>query len=250
MRILAALFAAAFLLPAQPPAFETASVKPLEGNFRRSIQVGPASVTARNSLRGLIAWAWHIPRLQFSGPDWLDDVSLEVNARAAAPADTDQLRLMLRTLLCERLGVKVHEEKREMSVYLLVLAKNGPRLHDATDKDRTKLVETTTTGEPVFAGGRGMMTAERVTMADLANQISEPLGKPVLDRTGLKARYDVILDPTAYSEVSDDGNSRRIDPMSMILTAIPQQLGVKVEGGREAVPFWVVDAANKTPLEQ
>ena len=92
------------------------------------------------------------------------------------------------------------------------------------------------------------MVADHVSMADLAEQLSEPLQRPVIDRTGLTSRYDIRLDPAAYMTPPEgDGPQERIDPISMILTAIPQPLGLKVETGKDAVPFWIVDAANRAP---
>ena len=114
-----------------------------------------------------------MPRFQVIGPAWLDDARFDIAAKAAWPADDDQLRLILRTLLADRFGMTVHKEKREMQVYALTVAKSGPKFH-----------ETTTEGLPEFTnGGKGSLVANRVTMSELAEKISEPLNRPVIDAT-------------------------------------------------------------------
>jgi len=46
-------------------------------------------------------------------------------------------------------------------------------------------------------GGRGKFTgmAQRITMAQAVDMLSQaPLGRPVVDETGLKGRYDITID--------------------------------------------------------
>lgn len=250
MRTLALLATIASALAAQP-AFEVASLKPSLSDGRQEIIVNPGGVTVRNmSLRAIIRWAWEAPRLQLSAPSWTADERFEIIAKVPSPVAPQELRLMMRELLTQRLGVKLHEEKRELSVYFLTVAKNGPRLHEATPKDQTKFQETTEAGDPRFGRNKVLMVADRVRMSDLAEELSDPLQRPVVDRTGLTARYNLILDPTAYMVSQESGEpTTRVDPMSMILTALPAQLGLKVESGKDTVRYWVVDAANKTPSD-
>lgn len=232
-------------------AFEVASVKPSGAPAPGSISINPGTLTMRNmSLQRLIGWAWEIPRAQMSGPDWFADTRLDITAKASDAASEAEMRLMMRTLLSERLGVRIHEERRTLNVYYLTLAKNGPRLHQPTTTDPTQLAESTGEGMPVFGKSRGLMTAEHVSMADIAEQLSEPLGAPMIDRTGLKSRYDVRLDPTGYMVAPEGkGPAGQIDPISMIMTAIPAQLGLKIESGKDTVRFVVVDAADKIPAD-
>ena len=233
------------------PAFEVASVKVNTTPGPDSVNVSPGTLTMHNmSLRRCIVWAWEAPRRQLSGPDWMSDVHLDISAKAAGDVPVSDLRLILRTLLAERMGVRIHEEKREMSVYFLTVAKNGPRLHTATAKDQSQFSESIGDGESHFGGDRAIMVANHVSMSDIAQELSDPLQTPVVDRTGLKGRYDIRLDPTAYMVPAEGGGQgTHIDATSVILTAIPQQLGLKVESGKDIVTVWVVDTASKTPAE-
>ena len=118
MRITApvlALFACSFLARPQAPnagidpAFEAASVRLDFANQNpEPIQSTPGSLTIRGqSLQACIQWAYRMPRVQISGPGWLNDVRLDILAKAADPADEARLRMMLRTLLADRMGLEV-----------------------------------------------------------------------------------------------------------------------------------------------
>ncbi len=110
------------------PTFEVASVRlaATEGSVGPPIRTSPDSLNIHGvSLRDCIQMAYRIPPTQVTAPDWLNDVRLDIVAKAGATVEEQQLYLMLRMLLAERLGVKVHIEKKEMQVYTLMLAKAG-----------------------------------------------------------------------------------------------------------------------------
>ena len=230
---------------AQAPAFDAASIRssPHAGtdlneshDGRELIRVTPGMVTFQGaSLRICIQWAYGMPPFQIQGPDWLKDVGFDIVAKSAGPADENQLRLMFRALLAQRFGLKTHTEQKEMQVYELTLAKGGPKFH-----------ESTTEGAPLFSGNGGRLVAERVTMQDLAEKISEPLGRPVIDATGLKGHYDIHLDATAYANSAGNG---QMDVMALLFNALQQQLGVKLESRKDTPEILVVDSVEKTPTE-
>lgn len=228
------------------PAFDAASIKPAAGNMRPEVRTSPGSLTIRNqTLLFLIQWAYDTPPFQISGPDWLRDSRFDVIAKAEGGGDDAQLRLMLRTLLADRFAVKVHPERKEMQVYAVTLARGGPKFQESTDE-----------GPPVFdRGGPTTLTAHRVTMKDLAIQISDPLNRPVIDETGLKGRYDIKIDVSAYMQGVTGGSEGRgggegqIDVMSVLFTALQQQLGVRLESKKENVDILVIDHAEKAPTD-
>jgi len=242
----AALFAC-FACLAQgtaPLKFDVASIKPAVGGMRPEVQTSPGSLTIRNqSLLYLIQWAYDTPPFQISGPDWLNDNRFDVLAKAEGGRDDAKLRLMLQALLAERFGLKAHPDQKEMQVYGLTLAKSGPKFQESTDE-----------GPPVFdRGGPTTLTAHRVTMKDLAIQISDPLKRPVIDETGLKGRYEIKIDVSAYMQGATGGGDGRgegqIDVMSVLFTALQQQLGVKLDSKKESVNILVIDHAEKVPTE-
>ncbi len=225
--------------PVSPPAFDTASIRlssPESVNVPgRRLQTTPNSLTTRGlTLRGCILEAYRMGLYQLIGPDWLNDVQLDIVAKTAEPVKDQQLYLMLRTLLSERMGVRAHVEQRKMPVYVLTLAKGGP-----------KFSESTTEGPVVMARDKDARLIQRISIADLAGQFSKMLGRPVVDSTGLKGRYDVRLDMASVASVNQKD---QMDAASAAIKLL-QGLGLKVEDGKEMVDVLVVDHAEKTPTE-
>ena len=177
---------------------------------------------------------------QVTGPDWLNDVRLDIMAKASGPVDEKALFLMLRTLLAERLGLKAHVERKETPVYALTLAKGG-----------AKFSESTTQGPPVFGKGKNGPNMQRVSMSDLALALSQGFGRPFVDATGLKGRYDIHIDMTPYMTApTADGNpGTPMDAVSILVTALQETLGLKVESRKDGVDILIVDHAERTPTE-
>ncbi len=241
MKIIAAVLIFCSICLAQvSPAFDAASIHPSEGTARSEIQTSPGSVTIRNqNLLFLVQWAYDTPPFQINGPDWLKDTRYDVIAKSDGGGDDGQLRLMLQKLLADRFGLKAHTEQKEMQIYALTLAKGGPKFQESTDE-----------GPPVFdqkSVRPGVLTAHRVTMKALAAEISNPLNRPVIDETGLKGRYEIRIDATAY--LQQGGGEGQIDVMSVLFNALQQQLGVKLESKKENVDILVIDHVEKTPTE-
>ena len=92
----------------------------------------------------------------------------------------------------------------------------------------------------------GHAAAYRVTMKDLAAQISEPLRRPVIEETGLKGRYEIRIDVSAYMQapagVGEGHREREIDVMSVLFPALQQQLGVKRRPGTD---YFATPATSK-----
>jgi len=99
------------------PAFEAASVRLSDPNsvgaLGPRIQTSPGLLTARGVILGAcITLAYQMQPNQIIGPDWLGNVRLDIVAKAATPVGDQELYLMLRTLLAERMGVRTHVERR------------------------------------------------------------------------------------------------------------------------------------------
>ena len=87
-------------------------------------------------------------------------------------------------------------------------------------------------------------------MAEVANKISELLDRIVIDKTGLTGRYDFRLDLTPYMTPDADGkNGTKADIMSILFAGFNDQLGLKLEAGRETVDLLIVDSIDQTPTE-
>jgi uncharacterized protein (TIGR03435 family) len=226
----------AFGQSAAPLAFEVASVKPAppptEGRMMVRMGGDPGRVSYSNvSLRDLIRNAYGVKEYQISAPDWMGSARFDLNAKLPEGATRDQVPQMLQALLVERFKMTVHRETKELPMYALVVAKNGPKLKEsAVDPNATagggvaggagganrSMVDgpggppKITIGKdgmpqlpPGMAGrgmmlmnGRGHVAVAAQPVSALADFLSRQMDRPVVDMTGLKGNYDFTLDYT------------------------------------------------------
>jgi uncharacterized protein (TIGR03435 family) len=226
MRLPFLLMAGTMALGQSPPAFEVASIKPVEGfpNARFNVS-GPRVTMSGFALEGLVMDAYKVEPWQLSGgPAWRDTDPFDILAKV--PGDSapnpEQIRRMLQTLLEDRFKLKVHREMKEGPVYALVVNKKGPKLKPSISAHSS-----------FSAGGPRrtvQLTFQKQTMEYLALQLSHSggLGRPVLDKTGLSGVWDLTLtfaggNPLPDSNVPD------------IFTAVQEQLGLKLESQKALV---------------
>jgi uncharacterized protein (TIGR03435 family) len=226
----------------QPPAsFDVASVRASVGRARESIQVSPDSVTMRNvSLKSSLRWAYHVMDFQVQGPEWMGSDRFDIVAKSAGPADEAQLQAMMQELLADRFKVELHRQTREVQAYLLEVGKNGP-----------KFQESQTEGESDIQAGKERMTVvtvQRAPMSQLIDMLSRVLQAPVVDMTGLKGRYDITIDIAKYLPDLQPATGPP-DIVSVLMTGLQQELGLKVESKKTPLEFLIVDHVEKTPAE-
>lgn len=242
--IVACLSAAlAVSLAAQaPPAFEVASIRPnTSGDPRSGTRNLPGGrVTITNlPLRNMIRTAYGANDLEVSGgPDWVDGDRWDVVATAAPGSPIDApWQAMLKTLLIERFKLQAHLEPRERPIYRLVLARAdkrlGPGMHVSGCKsDDLACGSTSATTNGIRSG---TMKGVGRTTADVATALSRYAERRVFDATGLAdARYD--FDLTWSEDVS-------------IFTAVPEQLGMKLEPASGRIDVLFIDRVEKPAPE-
>jgi uncharacterized protein (TIGR03435 family) len=262
-----------------PLAFEVASVKPGKGMSGGMIRIGmsggpgsadPGTITVENyPLRQLIQRAYNVKPYQLNGPDWLGDTYFDIVAKVPAGTTADQVLEMWRTLLAERFHLKVHRESKELPVYALVVNKGGPKMEEAPPDDAVPAPSMSGSGRgaPVPTGGGGgsaavsfgragfnpggagmsTMRSDHMPMSNLADSLSRNVDRPVIDETGLKGRYKVSLQ-WSRDELTP-GAGADGSPAPNIFHALQDQLGLKLEPKKAPVEFVVVDAVEKTPVE-
>jgi uncharacterized protein (TIGR03435 family) len=244
-----ALLTLANLANAQRPsfdAFEVATIKPtpLDWTGGRIIRMtSPQRLEALNySIRDLIAAAFSLtPRAVIGGPAWLDSEHYDIQAITAADIEpnVDERMRMIRQLLADRLHLTFHREEREFPVYVLSVARNGPKLKESASPPTAApdLVNHLSRTDGVS------LPARNATMAQFAAMMQRSIfDRPVVDRTALTARYDFDLewnpDETQFSgALKEITNS----PKPGFLTALQEQLGLRLESTKGPVLAMVID---------
>jgi uncharacterized protein (TIGR03435 family) len=223
-----------------PPAFEVASIKlalpPTRGreSVRTSVSVGGLNYT-NVSLSDLIGKAYGLQRPQISGPAWLDTERFDIVARIPAGVHRDQVPRMLQTLLADRFHLQSHIEEKQLPIYVLVAAKNGPKLQKAKSASG-------------LGGALGNLRAHAngaVSMSQLADYLSLRLGRPVRDQTTLEGAYVIVLDWTPDPTTSQPD----APPGPSIFTALQEQLGLRLAPEKGPVEVLVIDHVERVPTE-
>ena len=241
---LGAAVLAVFALYAQSahPAFEVASVRPVDPNRpdAHAIEPYPGGLRLRSlNTIGLLMWAYQIPEAnQISGgPEWVFSQDFDVTATTAAPASTEELRAMLQTLLAERFKLVVHREQKIVPLYSLVVGKNGLKIHEVDQAPQS--------GARVGFGD-GVVTYKMVNripelVAMLPTFLEE---RPVQDKTGLTGVYDitlnVALEPEQMKQPKPGHVFRGFGYSPGIFDAL-EKLGLKLEASKGPVDFFVID---------
>ena len=287
----------------KPRQFEVVSVKPTlspsdagREAARRAPPGGPVQMpqlffgvrtfpggrlSAVTSLRGLILRAYGVKDYQVqAGPSWMASDYFAIEARAAGDATDGEFNEMLKAVLADRFGLRVHEETRQGKVYALTLArsdrrfgsglkqtsaeclqqmedrKKNPPPQPATPAPRGQVLTWSPT-DPAECGNYRIMGSSGSTtvafsgqpMSALIDHISGEVAAPVVDRTALEGMYDVLVEYESrrYSVAARAGldpNSTE-SPKLPLPNALERQLGLKLESTTGDIPTVVVDAAEK-----
>jgi uncharacterized protein (TIGR03435 family) len=209
---------------AQSPAFEVASIKPSRSlGGVSSMHPTRGRITMENvSLKKVILAAYGIPDdrdYAISGPGWLGTERFDIDATFPADTAAQQMRLMMQTLLADRFRLALHGETRQLPVYALVVAKNGPKIH---------AVEA---GQLRTSGGAGKLEATKITMVKLADMLGRLAGLPVQDSTGLQGVFDFTLEwsPDEALKMTPADESAKGTGAPSVFTAIQEQLGLRLD---------------------
>jgi uncharacterized protein (TIGR03435 family) len=140
---------------------------------------------------------------------------------------------MMQAVLVDRYQLKAHRETHEMPVYELVVADHGLKIAEKDNFDG-------------HSGGSFVMPRDwrsYGTMEDLASKLAGPLGGTVIDKTGQETRrflYEL--------KWTSDGRIGRAGGSPSIVTALEQQLGLKLVPATESVEVLVIDQIEKPTM--
>jgi uncharacterized protein (TIGR03435 family) len=236
-----------------PLTFEVASVKATPPGTTGGVirqQPGNQTYHAENvPLRLIMTVAYQVTDRQISGgPSWMTADRFNIEAKAARPRTPEELHVMLAHLIEERFHLKLRREARQETVWALVVDKGGSKMavHDPEDLDRPPM------GGQMVRGSDGTicpgLAGHNVTMNYFAFFLSRGLDRGVIDKTGLPARYDVNLQymPDGVRLGGPDGAGPAISPdCADLFSALPKQLGLRLESAKGPVEYLVVEHAEK-----
>lgn len=266
-------------VPEATERFEVATVKPNKDPVPGLVPQGafvarPGDFrVTQATLQELITFAYELYAFEiFGGPGWATsdrfDIAAKMEASATGPANQlPRQRRMLRTLLAERFKLMAHEERRDMPAYAMVLTrpdrKLGARLRPFAGEcsedpakvslpDFTGLLPTTNPGQAQLCMsliGVGRISARGMVLSDLTTMLSRlpAVRRRVTDRTGLSGTfdYDVEWTPTVAPTGVVVPTDQPSNPGPSIFVALQEQLGLKLEPGKEVVPVLVIDSVNQ-----
>jgi bla regulator protein BlaR1 len=230
------------------PGFESVSIKPNKSgsNTVRDMHINGRYTGTNVTLQMLIRDAYEVQNDQISrGPSWLTSEKYDIAAKYDLRNNVEW-KLMLQALLADRFKLALHRETRELPIYALVIAKNGPRLQEAKPGDTYPKGFKDPNGRPEGGGlirmERGQLTVQGVPVASLAWWLSGQLGRLTLDKTGLMGNYDFTL---KWAEDDQRTNNTSLLESSGIFTAVQEQLGLKLEPQKAPIEVLVIDRVEK-----
>lgn len=280
----AAAFAAFFIARAQDrtsaqspskarPEFEVTSIKeckPADRPPPSTSTPGRLSLSCRPLWR-LIAEAYEtfaagkvdplnllVPMPLEGTPEWANSARYTIDAKAEGPQSGAMMRgPMMQALLEDRFQVKVHRETREVSGYLMTVAKGGLKAKPTEEgscnrvdpTDLTQSLKAMPCNMPrMIRNGPLVVYDVRGISLDVFSRMLHPDGRSVIDRTGLTGPFDIHLEWEAdapNSSVPDSGEDSDPSPHASLTVATREQLGLQLAPGKGRRELLVIDRVKR-----
>lgn len=249
--------------PADSPRYDVVSIKrhaQVEaGGSSQSLPDG-TQVLINQPIRSILSGAAPVPVRDVVGyPSWVATERYDITLKPPAGSTPAERAQMRRTMFAERMKLVAHVEEREQTTFALVLARSdgrlGPDLKPAAidcsprppgspprpqeaPPDPDKPVDYAARCGGSFGSGsmRGTMTLDNLVVS-----FSGEAGGFVNNRTGLKGSYTFTL---RYSPRGSPPSSDPADPPGFI-TALQEQLGLKLQPEKTMVPVLVIDSIER-----
>jgi uncharacterized protein (TIGR03435 family) len=203
------------------------------------------------TLETVIQTAYHVQGAQISGPhDFLNKAKFDIEAKldpsfVAAmqqqPSGDKNFddQAILKSILTDRFKLVTRDEVQTLPAYELVTAEGGPKLKSSPGNTihMMKL-------------GNGELSSSGAPLELLTEQLSARLGIPVVDKTGLKGKYAFNLhwtpDASEEEHLRQSGEPVAPNPPTdsnapTLMTALEEQLGLKLESHNEPVHMLVIE---------
>jgi uncharacterized protein (TIGR03435 family) len=230
---------------------------PNEGTFLAT----DVTVEALVSMAYGIQHSWLIQ----GAPSWLNSEKFDIQAKANRAVNNELAKLsrdqgspvkrrMLQALLADRFKLTTHRETKDLAVYALVIAKNGPKLQEAKPGTYPE--------DGMGHAGRilmdpGQLKGQGISIDVLAELLSYQLGCSVLDQTSLKGNYDftlklardeseaVMLEPSKGCSPGAGSAPPLDSSRPSLVTAIQEQLGLRLDAQKSPLEVLVIDHVER-----
>ncbi len=273
--------------------------KVMSGQQRVGMKMDAGRVDIENwSILELLNAAYKVSPTRLTGPGWpgafnpLTASRFDIHATFPPGATKDDVPEMLQSLLAERWKLALHHEQKEQQVLALIVGKDGPKLEPSPAEAPADAANNTNRPDPIQVSGdpqKGMtirgagqagamklsltpdgmihMTAERLTMTQLADSLVQFVGRPVVDQTGLTGNYQVAFElsqadvlaaaraagmqiPSAPGAGGAGPATAAADPSGGTSAyQSVEKMGLKLEQRKASVDYTVIDRLEKAPTE-
>ena len=244
-----------------PLAFDVISVKPSQpgspGVGIQPMSSGQGYRVGGVPVRLMIKLMYKITDSQIvGGPKWMDTDQWDIEAKAEHASTLDQLHEMFQSMLADRFQLKFHQEKREISAYVLSVDKSGSKLKQNDGPDTFEI--------PIRGAGRAVVGPGGITLKILGVRapmvyftwwLSQQLSDvPVVDQTGLDRFYDFTLEyqrelPPGFAERAGEATAPAgadgVPAGAPLDVALREQLGLKLEKRKAQADVFVIDRLEK-----
>jgi uncharacterized protein (TIGR03435 family) len=241
--------------------FDVATIRlapPPDANFHVAVSSPPHSTRFEATnlpMKALLQIAYGFDEPLVGAPEWVANTLYNIQARSDEAADArlakltdNEVRLekrnAIRVLLAERMELKTHVETRNSSIYNLSLAKGGVKMAEVPAAPAPGPGEAPAPMPPANVAAHGSQHGLEFVGTDspmraITGALSSMVEAPVVDKTGLMGTYNYTL------RFGREWSANDPDGWPSIFTAVQEQLGLKLESVREAVPNLVVDHIAK-----
>jgi uncharacterized protein (TIGR03435 family) len=188
-------------------------------------------------------------------PSWVSVERFDIAARANGTASKDDMRLMMRGLLRDRFGLRVHTEPRTTTGLALRIAKRtalGPNLRraqsancaSAASNDQTLIPCGRIGPSSASAPGHLRISGRSIPLSRFATFITNPatgIDRPVFDETALTGLFDLDLE---WSEAESRSDVAGVAELTFI-EALNDQLGLKLVQSKGTFEVLKVDRIER-----
>jgi uncharacterized protein (TIGR03435 family) len=191
-------------------------------------------------------------------PNQMSSYRYSIEARAGSPQRMGMMMgPMMQRLLEERFHLKIRHEIRELPVYLMTVAKDGPKLQATKEDscDHSDMPDIIPPPEavpgskprcgvlnPPARNGTHFILDERGITVELFAKLFKIGGLPVIDHTGITGTFDIHLEwEVSPRETSPESGAAYDPPDTSIISSISKQLGLHLSPGKGPREYLVID---------